>query len=490
MSDSLAPRPSPVPPAPPSVVLTVYGRQRRLLRRALALTPLVDRGYTTPTMRMLTSALLAAFVLTLPLSVIAAPSLQSNVDIKTLALTRDDLPRGFTMVPDRTVSEDRPDGVAVYDVTYARERSAENLAAGPFEVRSGVARTAQVEDAVLQLESTKEAFLGEGWSTTGVPPLGDETLGLTQTTDGEGGKVVHYSYLFRKGPYILMVGIRGRPEATKLDEAVSLAIKVSGRLDTALRGGAPAPASAPSSSGSSASQGSGTTTGERVKVIGAEGGTVNVRAEATTSSDAVAQVRDGDILDIVGPNKDGDGRTWRNVKVGDKPGYIASNLVETVSAPAPAPAPSPVASPGPAGSSESTPPAEEPAEEATEEPAEPLPSSSPTPEAGSGGNFRGTGNGLVVNGEIRSTALSSGKQLVKVHVTRSGRGVADAFVDITARLDANRYRAFKADRTNSDGWTEVEWEMSGPPGNYEVIVEVRTNENGPVTTAKGSFRWE
>lgn len=444
-------------------------------------------------MRMLTSAVLAAFVLTLPLSVIAAPSLQSNIDIKTLALTRDDLPRGFTMVPDRTVSEDRPDGVAVYDVTYARERSAENLAAGPFEVRSGVARTAQVEDAVLQLESTKEAFLGEGWSTTGVPPLGDETLGLTQTTDGEGGKVVHYSYLFRKGPYILMVGIRGRPEATKLDEAVSLAIKVSGRLDTALRGGAPASASAPSSSGPSTKpSSSGTTTGERVKVIGAEGGSVNVRADATTSSDAVAQVRDGDILDIVGPNKDGDGRTWRNVKVGDQPGYIASTLVETVSAPAPAAAPSPVPSPGPSGSSESATPEEEPAAEGTEEPAEPSPSPSPTPttEASSGGNFRGTGNGLVVNGEIREKTLSSGKQLVKVHVTRNGRGVANAFVDITARLDANRYRAFKADRTNNDGWTEIEWEMAGPAGNYEIIVEVKTDENGPVTTAKGSFRWQ
>src|SRR5215207_2592073 len=122
-------------------------------------------------MRILTSALLAVFVLTLPLSVIAAPSLQSTIDIKTLALTRDDLKEmsGFEVVPDRTVSEDRPDGVAVYDVTFARERSAANLASGPFEVRSGVARTATVDDAVLQLGSTKDAFIAEGWADTGVP---------------------------------------------------------------------------------------------------------------------------------------------------------------------------------------------------------------------------------------------------------------------------------------------------------------------------------
>ena len=164
----------------------------------------------------------------------AAPNLQSNVDIKALVLYREDLPLGFVPMPDRTISESREtDGVAVYDVTFARERTAENLAAGAFEVRSGVARTVRVEDAVLQVESTREAFLGEGWTTIGVPPLGDETLGLTQTTDGEGGTIIHYSYLFRKGAYILMVGIRGRRDATKLNDVVSLAILVSGRLDKA-----------------------------------------------------------------------------------------------------------------------------------------------------------------------------------------------------------------------------------------------------------------
>src|SRR5689334_2896518 len=96
--------------------------------RPSALTRLVDRGYTTPTMRIVTSILLATIVLTLPLSVIAAPRQQASIDIKTLALTKADLQwRGFEMVPDRTVSEDRTDGVAVYDITFARERTPENL---------------------------------------------------------------------------------------------------------------------------------------------------------------------------------------------------------------------------------------------------------------------------------------------------------------------------------------------------------------------------
>jgi hypothetical protein len=32
--------------------------------------------------------------------------------------------------------------------------------------------------------------------------------------------------------------------------------------------------------------------------------------------------------------------------------------------------------------------------------------------------------------------------------------------------------------------------MDGPPGTYEVLVEVRTAENGPVTSAKGTFKWK
>ena len=467
-------------------------------------------------MRILTSVVLAAFILTLPLSVIAAPASQSSIDIKTLALTKGDLKQpGFEIVPERTVSEERAEGIAVYDVTFARERSTANLASGPFEVRSGVARTAQVEDAILQLESTKEAFLGEGWTTTGVPPLGDETLGLTQTTEGDGGRIAHYSYLFRKNSYILMIGIRGRPEAVKVGDVVELAIIVSGRLDRALAGGS-TPASTGPSASSAPSSSSGSTvraTGERVRVVNAEGGNVNVRAEPTTSAEAIAQVTDGATFDIVGPNRDADGRTWRNVRTSDgKVGWIASTLVETISSPAPAPAPSPAPSPAPArttspppaSSTTTAPPAEETEEEgeSEEEEASPAPSPSPTAQSnsGSGSNasaaassnttFRGSGNGLAIEGSIREPNLSSGKQLVKVRVTRNNRGVGDAFVDVTARLDAKRYRAIKIDKTNNDGWTEVEWEMEGPAGTYEVIVDVRTSETGPVTTAKGSFKWK
>ena len=485
------------------------GSRWRPWLRPSALTRLIDRGYTTPAMRIVTSVLLAAIVLTLPLSVIAAPSQQSTVDIKSLALTKADLQwRGFEMVPDRTVSEDRPDGVAVYDITFARERTADNLASGPFEVRSGVARTAAADDAVLQLDSTKEAFLNEGWAQTGVPPLGDDALGLTQTTDADGGKIAHFSYLFRKGSYILMIGVRGRPDVTKVQDAVGLAIIVSGRLDKALgSGGAPAPSTG-SSSAAAPPSGSSTTarqaTGERVRVVNAEGGSVNMRAEPSTSADVVTQVAEGSTLDIVGANRDADGRTWRNVQTSDrKAGWIASTFLETISAPPAAPSPSPLPR---AASATPTPDASQPAASAatgasTEATAEASPSPSPSATtqtaaapaaAGSGGanTFRGSGNGLEVEGFIRELSLSSGKQQVKVKVTRGGGGVGDAFVDVTARLDANRFRAIKIDKTNQDGYTEIEFDMEGPPGTYEVIIDVKTDPDGPVTTAKSSFRWK
>lgn len=467
-------------------------REPRALR-SFALTRLVDRGYTTPAMRIAISIVLAAFVLTLPLTVTAAPTLQANVDIKTLALVKADLQRGFEVVPDRTVSEERPDGVAVYDVTFSRERTPENLATGPFEVRSGVARTAQVDDAILQLESTKEAFLSEGWTETGVPALGDEALGLSQTTDGEGGKIAHFSYLFRKGSYILMIGTRGRPEATKLSDAVGLAIIVSGRLDKALSGGAPA-ASGPSTGSSTGSTTRQTTTGERAKVIGADGGSVNMRAEPSTSAEAVTQVAEGTVVDIIGPNRDADGRTWRNVRSGDKSGWIASNFLETVAAPPPPPA-APSPSPAPAGppAGATTDPAETTEEPAATEPAPSAgtPTPTPTPVAAADDlTFKGSGNGLVVEATMLSKNLSSGKQQVKIKVTRNGNPESGIWVEVTARFDARRFNSMKLDRTNNDGFTEVTWDMAGPAGNYELIVEARVEEFGTPATAKGNFRWK
>jgi hypothetical protein len=63
-------------------------------------------------------------------------------------------------------------------------------------------------------------------------------------------------------------------------------------------------------------------------------------------------------------------------------------------------------------------------------------------------------------------------------------------VEVTARLDEKRFRSVKVDRTNNDGFTEATWDMEGPAGNYELIVDVRIEETGPATSAKSTFRWK
>ena len=86
--------------------------------------------------------------------------------------------------------------------------------------------------------------------------------------------------------------------------------------------------------------------------------------------------------------------------------------------------------------------------------------------------------------------MSSGTQDVKVKVTRNGGPVSGAFVDVTAKLDATHYRAIRADPTGDDGMSDTEWDMEGPAGNYQVIVDVRTSATGPATTATSTFRWK
>ena len=67
--------------------------------------------------------------------------------------------------------------------------------------------------------------------------------------------------------------------------------------------------------------------------------------------------------------------------------------------------------------------------------------------------FKGQGNGIVVEATMLSKNLSSGQQQVKIKVTRNGNPESGTFIDVTARLDARRFRSIKVDRTNNDGFT-------------------------------------
>ena len=93
---------------------------------------------------------------------------------------------------------------------------------------------------------------------------------------------------------------------------------------------------------------------ERVRVANSEGQGANLREEPAPGAARIKTIREGTELDVIGPDREGDGRTWRNVRdpVDGASGWVVAELLTplparvTGAAPAPAgasPAPSPAA---------------------------------------------------------------------------------------------------------------------------------------------------
>ncbi len=254
---------------------------------------------------------------------LAAPARQVALDPRRVALVLTDLPLGFTPVPERTGYEERPDGVAVYEATFARPPTPENLAEGTLEVRNGVARVASVDEAATQLAGSREAFVSAGWTESPVEPLGEQALGLSREEDGPSGRSSAHLYLFRQGTWVILVGVAGRSDVTRLGDTVRYAIVVSDRLHAVSGSGAP-PAASPAPLPPPP-------TDERVRVGIVGGGSANVRAQPSTAAPILDSLPDGTVLDLAGPNRAVDGRTWRNVRLSDgRTGWIAGELLVSV----------------------------------------------------------------------------------------------------------------------------------------------------------------
>jgi hypothetical protein len=73
----------------------------------------------------------------------------------------------------------------------------------------------------------------------------------------------------------------------------------------------PHPATAPSPEASPASPAA---ADERVRVSGAGSSGLNLRSEPDSSAARVKTVRDGAVLEVVGEDRQADGRSWRNVR--------------------------------------------------------------------------------------------------------------------------------------------------------------------------------
>jgi uncharacterized protein YgiM (DUF1202 family) len=445
------------------------------------LTAAVGKGYTTPTMRLLITLCALIAIVGLP-TAFASPFSQTALDPRDLALTAADLPAGYSVVKDRTRLEERPDGAAIFETAFARQSTAENLAAGPIEIRSGAARTTGSEEASKQFDASRSAFKADGWTEAGVPPLGDRAIGASRT--GEGGQAVEHIYLFRQGQWIMLVSVLGKPEVTKLSDTVGLAIVVADRLSTATGRVAPAPSSPQPASQQSAAKPS----GERVRITNPDGGNVNVRAEPSLSAQILQKLQDGAELSIVGSDRDADGYTWRNVRLEDgRTGWVAGSFLTTIATPAPTvtPTATPRASSEPGSSERATP---TPRPQATATPQASSPGSSSSSSDSSTKTAKGPG-GVEVQITPRSAELSSGQdQGVNVRVTKNGGGVGNARVDVTARLSATQYMSVNAPRTDGNGVSDVSWKMEGPSGTYELLVDVRLQDGDEPIQAKTSFR--
>ncbi len=114
--------------------------------------------------------------------------------------------------------------------------------------------------------------------------------------------------------------------------------------------------------------------GERAQVGNAEGGGVNLRAEPSTTAERLKVIPEGRVVSMVGPDRDAEGRRWRNVRdaegtIGWMPaqflvaeGSVPPSSASAASGPPPpepsgsttGPAPAQSA-PGPAGAAQTTP---------------------------------------------------------------------------------------------------------------------------------------
>jgi len=101
---------------------------------------------------------------------------------------------------------------------------------------------------------------------------------------------------------------------------------------------------------------SGGGSGERARVVNTEGQGANMRAEPSPDAALVRTIREGTELELIGAEREGGGRRWRNVRdpASGASGWIVTDLLDPIpSAPppaAPASEPKPSGAPKPSGS--------------------------------------------------------------------------------------------------------------------------------------------
>ena len=459
---------------------------------------------------------------------------QEAVDPKTASLKVTDLRPGFTVNtdPEKTSYGERTGGILVDEVDFVRDRTPQNLNSGPIEIKSLVARTSGTQQAIEQLRLSRQALTSASppWTETPVAKLGDESVGLSLRGQSTDGPAVAHLFLYRKNAMVVGITVAGLEKATQMAEAEALAATTLKRIDptvatqrapTVSRPLNPRPGTAGAST-TAAPRGqaatptpTGTTSGTRVRVANTDNQGLNLRSSPSTSATVQRVLPEGTVLEVIGQDRQAEGRTWRNVRVPNSgtTGWVAGEYVvsaggaPSAAAPAASPSPTATATPTPTPRTSATDPsaaaAASPVPDRRAAPgATPTPTMSTTGVAGPGAAApsaspsaiggpsvtTGTAETLDVAVTPRLAELPTGSsQIVDITVTRAGQPVQNADVRIEV-LSGGAFENPTAPATDAQGKTTATWTVRGPTGPVGIGVIATAPDGVTIGGGSASFR--
>jgi hypothetical protein len=170
---------------------------------------------------------MAAMLLGVSATFYPVPATEAALDPGTIALTVNDLPRGFTVDP-RGTRDGYVDGVGpATQVQYQREGTTDNLRSGPVVVGQIVIRVERSRDAGEALRLMRQRLIDQsGFSPSGDGPNDGATFTIQKSDHG--GQLISVGFV-RDGMMIVTTvgGQRGR---VNVDDALNLANISAARL--------------------------------------------------------------------------------------------------------------------------------------------------------------------------------------------------------------------------------------------------------------------
>jgi hypothetical protein len=413
-----------------------------------------------------------------------------TADPQAVSPAATDLRTGFQFVPEKSEQREPVPGITVYEADFVRDQTPTNFANGPIEIKSLVAKTANSQQAAEQFTSSRQALTtaSPAWVESKVAKLGDEATGLTmEGQSSDGSPAVAHLFLFRRGAMVVGITVAGLTKPTKMAEAESIAAVVLRKIDPSAKsqtgpkqarqlntkkppstnsGTSTAASTGSSPSPSTASASTAGSTGQKVRVANTGGTGVRLRVDPSKTARVAGVLPDGTMLDIVGPDKQAEGLTWRNVRApGDGRGWVASDYVAAVagspsanSATQASAAPAPAASPTPSPTTASASTAAATTTGSTSSPPATTPATSPatSPSASASGDV------LKVDVNVKNAKVKAGgDQSVDIVVSKNGQPLSGAQVTIKTSPTGETP---SAGATDASGKVTVNWKPTGSPG--------------------------